>query len=77
MSEIFLIDSLHIFAGRVHGRQMDDYVDDLFENVLDQGPPVSDDSSNWIILIVKLNQSNILCNMCMCVGHGQSRHVTP
>ncbi|CAF89840.1 unnamed protein product, partial [Tetraodon nigroviridis] len=27
--------------GRVHGRQMDDYVDDLFENVLDQGPPVS------------------------------------
>ncbi|XP_029682418.1 unconventional myosin-XV [Takifugu rubripes] len=28
--------------GRRHGRQLDDYVDDLFENVLDQGPPDMD-----------------------------------
>lgn len=35
-----LIYGLLLFAGR--GRQMDAYVDDLFDNVLDQGPPVSD-----------------------------------
>lgn len=29
-----------VFAGR--GRQMDAYVDDLFDPVLDPGPPVSD-----------------------------------
>ena len=29
-----------LFSGR--GRQMDAYVDDLFDPVLDQGPPVSD-----------------------------------
>ena len=29
-----------MFAGRA--RQMDAYVDDLFDPVLDQGPPVSD-----------------------------------
>lgn len=33
------ISPLHLFVGR--GRQMDAYVDDLFDPVLDQGPPVS------------------------------------
>lgn len=51
---------------------MDDYVDDLFDNVLDQGPPVSDAIPN-----VKRNQSYVLSNACLCVGHGQSCHVTP
>lgn len=44
--KILPIYNLYISAGRRHGRQMDDYVDDLFENVLDQGPPVSDARSN-------------------------------
>lgn len=44
--DILLIYNLYIFAGRRHGRQLDDYVDDLFENVLDQGPPVSDTRSH-------------------------------
>lgn len=35
-----LIYCFFVFAGR--GRHMDAYVDNLFDNVLDQGPPVSD-----------------------------------
>lgn len=31
---------LYLLAGR--GRQMDSYVDDLFDPVLDEAPPVSD-----------------------------------
>ncbi|KAI3365366.1 hypothetical protein L3Q82_010451, partial [Scortum barcoo] len=43
------------------GRQMDAYVDDLFDSVLDQGPPVSDTKSSCSLRILMLL-------WCLCLG---------
>lgn len=52
-----LIFVLQLIAGR--GRQMDAYVDDLFDPVLDQGPPVSNVIS--FILFCKLYRTVFVC----------------
>lgn len=49
---LFVICFLHLFGGR--GRQMEDYVDVLFDPVLDQGPPVSNISLFLLLLNVNI-----------------------